>query len=605
MARDTADQTLVKGAYAAAGGNIKDYGLAAAKGMTEIGDNIAETITPVIQQRAERYNAYIEKALMKQYTNDGSGVYKDEMNQDSKEFKEYVNGFKKQKYKYALGGPIEKEMLMQELTDKKIEQELENNKKRNTLQNAKNVKNKLWQATVGAQLFEDMDNPEFNNVSDPDDPEGFKGFMVDLDGNGRKFHTQEEIDKVTKSYAYDENTQNAIDLQIENIVKNPPETYHYAMRHRANTRIVDQANYMSMLESEGQIVPGRSFKNDFMEMLSNNTYESLGIRPRQVNSLMSGNKIVDGGIKDVNKDGVVDNKDLTDEDKVKIYKELISNERRGKKYLSTYLTNYEEQNWLTTNTGRKKGTFGTRGTVAYNFFDKEDPSGPSGPGGPVVDPPSGGGFNEAFAAHRKKMIDQFGSTPEGMKKWTNFNFKDRQFTPYTEEDETRIQGSGTTTVDDGLVLPERFKKLLAKDNKTATNDPGNIEVIPLDILKKDQTKAATRMTEWAKKLGLENFKFEGTGATFGRDKVTITAPNGEKKEFRIDRFKSETPTTPKTDEKTGELIIEDGDVVTKKIENYTSSDEYIQGEIKKWMQENAVELLPGYKMVNGVATKIK
>ena len=64
MARDTADQTLAKGAYAAAGGNIKDYGLGAAKGLTQITSDITETVTPGIQKRAERFNHFMEKQLI-------------------------------------------------------------------------------------------------------------------------------------------------------------------------------------------------------------------------------------------------------------------------------------------------------------------------------------------------------------------------------------------------------------------------------------------------------------------------------------------------------------------------------------------------------------
>ena len=64
-------------------------------------------------------------------------------------------------------------------------------------------------------------------------------------------------------------------------------------------------------------------------MLSNNTYESLGIKERKVNRL------------DPTPDTPV-----TPEDAMVITEELLKNERLTKRYLTTYFTNYAEQNWI-------------------------------------------------------------------------------------------------------------------------------------------------------------------------------------------------------------------------------------------------------------------
>ena len=164
------------------------------------------------------------------------------------------------------------------------------------------------------------------------------------------------------------------------------------------------------------------------------------------------------------------------------------------------------------------------------------------------------------------MIDQFGSTPEGMGKCTNFNFKDRQFTPYTEEDETRLQGSQTIIDGDGN---DTIDKVDPPKKYTG-------EVIDINLLKLNQKSAADTLSKM-----YTDFKFEasgeiGTQQKPGKQTITITAPNGKTKVIRVG-------TNPS------------GDIGTKPY----------QEEIQKWMQENSVELLPGYELVNGVATKIK
>ena len=71
-------------------------------------------------------------------------------------------------------------------------------------------------------------------------------------------------------------------------------------------------------------------------MLSNNTYESLGIKDRKVKRF------------DPTPDTPV-----TPEDAMVIADNLLKNERLTKKYLTTYFTNYAEQNWIQAAKNRK------------------------------------------------------------------------------------------------------------------------------------------------------------------------------------------------------------------------------------------------------------
>ena len=58
-----ADPTLVRGAYAAAGGGIKDYGLAASKGMTAISKDISSRVSGELEGRKNKFNEFAEWEL--------------------------------------------------------------------------------------------------------------------------------------------------------------------------------------------------------------------------------------------------------------------------------------------------------------------------------------------------------------------------------------------------------------------------------------------------------------------------------------------------------------------------------------------------------------
>ena len=63
MARDTADTTLVQGAYAAAGGNIQDYGLAASKAMSALGTDLLNQTAAITKERRDRFEKFADYEL--------------------------------------------------------------------------------------------------------------------------------------------------------------------------------------------------------------------------------------------------------------------------------------------------------------------------------------------------------------------------------------------------------------------------------------------------------------------------------------------------------------------------------------------------------------
>jgi len=511
MARDTADQTLVKGAYAAAGGNIKDYGLGAAKGLTQITSDITETVTPVIQKRAERFNHFMEKQLISEEV-DAQGIKP--INYTDKEYKRAVKGFKKRKRRYAFGGPAEQDMLISELQDEFVDLEMEKQKKADLAKYAKEIKNMKWIAGAGTRITDAMKGEK---VADPDGDEymleGEKpemGYMIDMNGDGTPtWHSMESITKEIKSHSYDYNTQETVSNNVQRLTKEPPSRYNYDNDLRTNTDIVSNGNYNSMLNDSGILVPNRVFKDDFMEMLDENTYESLGIRPRQV------------------KDPTPET-NLTDSDKNIIYNKLFENERKGQQYLATYLTNFNEQNVLVGKGGRKRGTFQDKGVNAYDFTNATEQE--------ISDFQNYGRTknNQAFDRAGRQIMKPGVFVPPVDDPPLVITNPPTDGTN-TNNDTNNKKETNTDNVNIKLRATDSIRKFsigsFKTDKRKFSGEEGKYRS---GILSSDMNEAVKRMTElYPPSTG---FKFKATGTL--RDFVTITAPNGKSQEFKIDRAKT-------------------------------------------------------------------
>ena len=103
-----ADQTLVSGAFAAAGGNIKDYGLGAAKGLASISEKGFDTAKDVLEsdvllERNERAKTWAENELAKVE------------GKTAEEYKQLEKDYKRKRLQFVAGGPADQAMLMSEL----------------------------------------------------------------------------------------------------------------------------------------------------------------------------------------------------------------------------------------------------------------------------------------------------------------------------------------------------------------------------------------------------------------------------------------------------------------------------------------------------------
>ena len=127
MASTQADSTLTSGAYAAAGGNIENYGLAAAQGLTDIAKQTTDTLTPVLKERRDRFEKFADHELARQ-----PGTLSDA------DYKNLEKDLNRRRRRFVWLGKKDRQMLMRELEVEEQEQLKLDNVKQNIAKKTKN-----------------------------------------------------------------------------------------------------------------------------------------------------------------------------------------------------------------------------------------------------------------------------------------------------------------------------------------------------------------------------------------------------------------------------------------------------------------------------------
>ena len=178
---------------------------------------------------------------------------------------------------------------------------------------------------------DDLDGKTHTSAAVLGSSQPYKGQWKSLD------QVNKDIDENSYDQVSNDTITTAVDAsmqQSQNIMPGENGVFNYDFEERKYKNIVNKGNIDSLTTQEH--IPGRVFKDDLVEMLSNNTYESLGIKDRKVKRF------------DPTPDTPV-----TPEDAMVIADNLLKNERLTKKYLTTYFTNYAEQNWIQAAKNRK------------------------------------------------------------------------------------------------------------------------------------------------------------------------------------------------------------------------------------------------------------
>tara|TARA_R100000152_G_C6782097_1_gene218392 strand:- start:2762 stop:4153 length:1392 start_codon:yes stop_codon:yes gene_type:complete len=321
-----ANGNLISGAYAAAGGNIAGYGLGAAAGLMSISDSTAKAISAVVQERNARFQKFADWELGRK-----------EGNIPHHEYEKLRKRLNRRRNQFIWAGKKDREMLMRELQTEKVESDKYNELKKQLANLAKNSETGLSENWMGSDQGESYLNALEGGPTWNEETEEYEYEVLDDDGNKVMISTVDMAAKL-KENQRDGATQNLVSTLANGSANgadaslpNDNGIFQYDQNYRnIESQVVGKGNYKSMVNDADILIPGRTFKTDLIEMISNNTYEELGINERNI------------------KDPTPDTP-ITIEDAAIIADELLKNERLGKKYLTTYVTNHLERNWIDDN----------------------------------------------------------------------------------------------------------------------------------------------------------------------------------------------------------------------------------------------------------------
>ena len=330
-----ANGNLISGAYAAAGGGIDGYGLAQSAGWQSIGNVAAKAVSKVVQERNARFQKFADWELGRK-----------EGNVSNIEYEKLVKRLNKRKNQFIWAGKKDREMLMRELQVEKIENDKKNSLKKELAKYIKDQKNGLsnnWTSSdIGESYLNALEGAPVYN----EETEEYEYEVLNEDGEMVAISTIDMAAKL-KENLKDGATQDLINTLANGSANgadaslpNDNGIFQYDQNYRnIQNQVVGKGNYKSMVSDPDILIEGRVFKDDLVEMISNNTYGDLGINKRKVERF-----------------DPTPETSITPEDAMVIAEELLKNERLGKKYLTTYVTNHLEKNWISDNTNAGNNT---------------------------------------------------------------------------------------------------------------------------------------------------------------------------------------------------------------------------------------------------------
>tara|TARA_Y100000593_G_C4320248_1_gene343420 strand:+ start:5107 stop:6357 length:1251 start_codon:yes stop_codon:yes gene_type:complete len=400
-----ADKVLVEGAYAAAGGGIdRSEGFSA---LSAAGKRVGEELSKDIEKKSKEFKDYMDWEL-----NKNPGLNPEERKQLAEELQ-------KKRMQYITGDGEQRSMMMSDLANDKHQYGKLDALKKDIAAKSNSTMdgfadNTEWMASEqGQSVYQAMQGAPIKNE------DGQYGYMIKDNEGGQSFQTIDQIHQLVREQSFDRESNELLHgytiSEMEKSSKllhgNNPE-FGYDQAYMKIGAQVNKGNIRSLVHDEH--IPGRSFYDDLQIMLQNNTYDSLGITAVEDPTPGDG---PDGG----------DN--ISPDDAKQIADSLLQNKNMTKQYLTTYFTNYVEQNWGAAAKNRKDYTLTEeqKQKELEDQISKDDSSETS-----VEQEGKRSDFEQAFASHRAKMIQEHGMD---YSKWTNFEFNGEQYHPFTKDDE--------------------------------------------------------------------------------------------------------------------------------------------------------------------------
>ena len=369
--------SLIAGAYSAAGGGIDPKGLAASKAITKHSAAVAENIAPFMQQEVLKFQA--KNQAFNEYMNirgaEFESAAEQRLNRDDSLIKADRDALwkemRKDKVKYLLGGKKKRAELTNKISKWKVQHDTANETEEKSAvtglnpTTAGNNWNRFLTTPEGIS-YTDILNGKQQRVVNPDDPDNETlGYMINTP-DGEVWMSVLDFDKKVQSYRFDENSSTIIgdlgshfksegDAALKEMLNAPQASIDNAgydfdyenTRMKISSDVINKGNIGSLAYDEH--IPGRTFYDDLQERLVGTTYKQLGITedqlrffdddkgpPHGVLSYEDG----DGNTRKVNIDDGIDVMEarvITDE--------LMKDENMLKGYLADYYTLHMKKQW--------------------------------------------------------------------------------------------------------------------------------------------------------------------------------------------------------------------------------------------------------------------
>ena len=331
MAKSTSDINLIKGAYRAAGGGMKDVGLAKSEALTKLSDTFMDPVVDAVEERSSEFEEYMNFELEKD-----PGL-------NEQEYKAKYEELMGQRSRFILGDNITRGEMLREMKQYNAKVARLDDAKKDLAEEAKNDPDLLkgWgfspeARAIGKQLKNGkavMHNGEL-------------GYFVDIPGFGREFYAADDLDNIREQYSFD---QTSSDVLLGLASKAKEEGGAAALYNTNQYRPFDfDTNYklvQSNLTSRGSLhslatheLGTNVFKDDLISFLSKKTYGDLGVQtPTGIGRIPS--KV----LKEM--DPTKGDEMITPKDAKAIFNKLMSNEKLARKYLTNYYTAYIENQY--------------------------------------------------------------------------------------------------------------------------------------------------------------------------------------------------------------------------------------------------------------------
>ena len=302
-----------------------------------------DTVAPVIQHRANIFDTWAAEEMANAEP------------MKAREYKELQEGYQEKRKQFLLGGPAEQGMMMGQMyKDKKDFDALQSLRRKTANQGQNKVSgygdNLRFKGGPGLEsLVKSMNGAPKRNEA------GNLGYMMwDRKQGKNVFKTFTEINTWLDDWSRDPATAKNIEQYLKSTgqqsMELPFERNVYDWQGAYNQvaqRVVKHGDLVTLNEYEN--APGRIFRNDFIAMCQNLKYEDLGVETGKPTS----GDFLSLGDGDRNRlKGIIEKLDPTadgkvsEEDAEAIYDAMVEHQGLNQEYLSAYITNLGEEQWM-------------------------------------------------------------------------------------------------------------------------------------------------------------------------------------------------------------------------------------------------------------------